>query len=200
MNKQEFLDQLRTDLSGLPQKDVEERVTFYCEIVDDRMEEGLSEEEAVAAVGSVEQIVSQAIADTPFAKIAMERIKPKRQMTAWEILLIVLGSPIWLALGISAVAVIFSIYVALWAVILALWAVFGSLFGSSLGALVSGIVLACTKNRIAGIPMIAAAIILTGLSIFAYYGCKAATKAILLLTKKIGVWIKNRFIRKEKLR
>ena len=197
MNKQEFLDQLRTDLSGLPQKDVEERVTFYCEIVDDRMEEGLSEEEAVSAVGSVKEIVSQIIADTPFTKIAKERIKPRRQMNAWEIVLIALGSPIWLVLGIPSVVVVLSIYVSLWAIIVSLWAVFASLLGCSLGAIVSGIVLACTGNAHAGVALIAGGIVCAGLSVFMFHGCKAATKGIQLLTKRIGVWIKNLFIRKE---
>ena len=52
MNKQEFLSRLRKQLRGL--EDREERVTFYSEMIDDRMEDGLSEEEAVAAVGSLE--------------------------------------------------------------------------------------------------------------------------------------------------
>ena len=45
MRKQEFLAQLRKALSGLPQDEIEERLTFYGEMIDDRMEEGLSEEE-----------------------------------------------------------------------------------------------------------------------------------------------------------
>ena len=49
MNKQEFLSLLRRELSGLPQGDIEERVGFYAEMIDDRMEEGLTEEEAVEA-------------------------------------------------------------------------------------------------------------------------------------------------------
>ena len=52
MNKQEFLSRLRKQLKGL--EDKEERITFYSEMIDDRMEEGLSEEEAVAAVGSLD--------------------------------------------------------------------------------------------------------------------------------------------------
>ena len=50
MNKQEFLAQLRKQLSGLPLKDAEDRITFYSEMIDDRMEEGLSEPEAVSAI------------------------------------------------------------------------------------------------------------------------------------------------------
>ena len=51
MRKQEFLVQLRKGLSGLPQDEIEERLTFYEEMLDDRIEEGLSEEQAVLAVG-----------------------------------------------------------------------------------------------------------------------------------------------------
>ena len=80
MNKQEFLAELQKGLSGLPQEDRDERLTFYGEMLDDRMEEGLSEEEAVAAVGSVEEIVRQTAADIPLAKIARERIRPKRRL------------------------------------------------------------------------------------------------------------------------
>ena len=45
MTKKEFLSGLRKKLSGLPQEDSEERLNFYSEIIDDRVEEGLSEEE-----------------------------------------------------------------------------------------------------------------------------------------------------------
>lgn len=78
MKKQEFLSALKSGLSGLPRQDVEDRLNFYSEIIDDRMEEGLSEEEAVSAVGSVDEIVAQTVTEIPLAKIAKERIIPKR--------------------------------------------------------------------------------------------------------------------------
>lgn len=59
MTKQEFLAELRRGLSGLPQNDIEERLNFYSEMIDDRMEEGLSEQEAVDGIGSVDSVVSQ---------------------------------------------------------------------------------------------------------------------------------------------
>ena len=45
MGKQEFLEQLRKQFSSLPQADIEEQLSFYSEMIDDRMEEGLSEED-----------------------------------------------------------------------------------------------------------------------------------------------------------
>ena len=72
------------ELSGLPQDDVEERLSFYGEMIEDWIEEGLSEAEAVAAMGDVAEIVRQTVADTSLVKIAKERIRPKRHLKGWE--------------------------------------------------------------------------------------------------------------------
>ena len=198
MSKQEFLTQLRKGLSGLPQGDIEERLAFYSEMIDDQMEEGLSEEEAVSAVGAVDEIVTQVVAETPLAKIAKERIKSKRRISAGEIVLLVLGSPIWLSLVIAAFAVILSLYISLWAVIVSLWAVFVSLAAGFIGGVLSCIIFAIGGNVASGIAMLAAGIVCAGLSILMFYGCKVVTKGILLLTKKMAIWIKNCFIKKGK--
>ena len=198
MSKQEFLTQLRKGLSGLPQGDIEERLAFYSEMIDDQMEEGLSEEEAVSAVGTVDEIVKQAVAETPLAKIAKERIKSKRRISAGEIVLLILGSPIWLSLVIAAFAVILSLYISLWAVIVSLWAVFVSLAAGFIGGVLSCIIFAIGGNVASGIAMLAAGIVCAGLSILMFYGCKVVTKGILLLTKKMAIWIKNCFIKKGK--
>ena len=197
MGKQEFLENLRKGLSGLPQEDIEERLSFYGEMIDDRMEEGVSEEEAVAAVGTVEEIVAQTVADIPLAKLAKERIKPKRRLRAGEILLLVLGSPLWIALGIAAAAVIASLYIVLWAVVVSLWAVFGSLAGCAVGGLLAGGVFTTGAHDASAVAMLASGLICSGLAIFMFYGAKAATKGAAVLTRKLALRIKNGFIRKE---
>ena len=199
MNKQEFLTQLRKGLSGLPQNDIDERIVFYSEMIDDRIEEGLFEEEAVAQVGSVDEIVAQIIAETPFTKIAKERIKPKRQLKTWEIVLLALGSPIWFSLAIAAISVVFSLYVSLWSVVISFWAVFVSLAACSVGGLVASAILAIFGKGLAGVAMFSAGLICGGLSIFTFFGCKAATKGVIILTEKIAVGIKNCFIKKEEV-
>ena len=198
MSKQEFLEQLRKGLSGLPKTDIEERLTFYSEMIDERIEEGLSEDQAVEAVDSVDEIIAQIIVvDTPFLKIAKERIKPKRRLNKWEIILLALGSPIWLSLGIATIAVILSIYASLWSIIISLWSVFVSLAACSVSGIITCIFFAITGKCYTGIAMLAAGIVCAGLSIIMFYGCKITTKGIIILTKKIAVWIKNCFIKKE---
>lgn len=67
MTKHEFLSRLRDLLTGLSHEDIEGSVDFYGEIIDDIVESGASEEEAVAALGSAEEVAanirSQASAD-----------------------------------------------------------------------------------------------------------------------------------------
>ena len=63
MTKQEFSDALRKALTNLPPEDLERSIDFYQEMIDDRMEDGISEEEAVAAIGSVAEVSQQILAE-----------------------------------------------------------------------------------------------------------------------------------------
>lgn len=197
MNKQEFLARLREGLSGLPQDDVEERLAFYSEMIDDRMEEGLSEEAAVAEIGPIETIVSQTISDIPITKLVREKVRPNRKMRGWEIALLILGFPLWFPLLITALALIFTLYVVIWSVIISLWAVEASFIVGAIGGLAAGVLLTCQGDVTEGLLMIAASVVLAGLSVFLFFGCLAATKGAVWLTKKIALWIKSLFIRKE---
>ena len=196
MNKQEFLGQLSKELLGLPQDEIDEQLEFYSEMIEDRKEEGLSEEEAIAAVGTAQEIVTQEVNETPFVKIAKEGIRPKRMLNVGEILLLALGSPIWLSLAVVAFAVILSLYISLWPLIVSLWLVFVSLVACSVGGMITCIIFALSGRIATGIAMLAAGIVCAGLSIFMFYGCKEATKGIVVLTKKIAHFIKKSFIKK----
>lgn len=187
MNKQEFLKKLRKQLSHLPKKELDERLNFYSEMIEDHMEEGLSEEDAVSAVGSVEEIVMQAAADTP---------KTNRKMGAGTLLLLILGSPIWLSLGIAAFAVMFSLYVSLWSVVISLWAVFAMFAACSVVGALACVIFTAGGNGASGIAVFAAGLVCAGLSILLFYGCRAAAKGTLTLTKKLAGWF-GRFIRRK---
>ena len=198
MRKQEFLKALKKKLSGLPKDEAEERISFYAEMIDDRIEEGLSEEEAVSQVGSVDEIVSQVIADIPFSKIAKERIKPKRRLEIWEIVLLVLGSPIWLSIAIALFAVVASVGgAALLSLLVSVWAVFASLVGCAFGGLIVAIVLICQGSGLEGLAALGISIACAGFSILLFWGGMAATKGIVWLWKHLVLWVKMLFVKKE---
>ena len=133
MTKNEFLDELRSRLSDIPEKDIDDRLGFYGEIIDDRMEEGKSEEDAVNEIGSIDEIAAGIIAETKGSDKAKKEKKSEKKLKTWEIILLAVGSPIWGALAISAAAVVFSLWASLWAVIASIWAAFGAFVGGSVG-------------------------------------------------------------------
>ena len=198
MTKQELMSELRKKLSGLPKRDIEERLSFYSEMIDDRMEEGYTEREAVRAIGSADEIAAQIIRDIPLTKIAKERIKPQRGLRAWEILLLILGSPVWLSLAIAAFAIILSLYAVLWSLVVSVWAVFVSLVACSLGGVFAGIVFATHGNGFIGVATLAASIVCAGIGILLFFACKAATKGTVSITAMIGLGIKRLFVGKER--
>ncbi len=177
MNKQEFMTKLRKGLCGLSQKEKKEHLAFYSEMIDDRIEDGLSEEVAVSEIGNIEDIITQ-----------IKTTTPKKKKNAGVIVLLILGFPVWGSLLIATAAVALSLYVAWWVVLIALWAVFGTLLGCALGGIVGGIILSCYGNYSSGLALVGAGLVCAGLGIFLFYGCKAATKATLRLTKK---WIQG---------
>lgn len=197
MTKLQFMMSLQDRLTGLPRDEQEQRLEFYSEMIDDRIEEGMTEAEAVAAIGSVEDIVAQIIAETPLVKIAKEKMRPKRRLKTWEILLLALGCPLWLPLLAAAGAVILAVYASAWSVIVSVWAAFGALIAGAVAGLVAGIALACISYVPFGMVMLAAGMVCAGISILMFYGCKVATKGILILTKKFAVWLKSRWMKKE---
>lgn len=198
MLKQEFLSALREKLSGLPQTDIEERLTFYGEMIDDRMEEGLSEEQAVKAIGPVDEVVSQIVAETPLTRIVKEKIKPKRKMRAWEIVLLILGFPLWFPLAITAIVLVLVFYIVLWVLVICLWAIEVALWVSALACLVGAVGLFITGQPVPAFGALGAALIVTSLSIFLFFACKAATIGTAKLAEKIIHGIKRLFVGKEK--
>ena len=197
MDKQEFLMRLREGLSGLPQEDIEERAAFYSEMIDDRIEDGLSEEEAVAGIGAVDGITAQIIAQTPLTKLVKEKVRPKRKLKAWEIVLLAVGFPIWGSLLIAAAAVALSLYITLWALVISLWAVELSLFVSALGGVIGALALFVNGNAPLGLALLGTGLVCAGLAVFLFYGCTAASKGTVLLAKKIVSAIKSAFMKKE---
>ena len=63
MTRAEFLNSLYRRLGNLDKEQAEQHLTYYAEMLMDRMEEGMSEEEAVASMEDVETIASRILQD-----------------------------------------------------------------------------------------------------------------------------------------
>ena len=199
MTKQEFLLQLNRALAGLPQEEIEERLTFYSEMIDDRIEEGLSEEEVVAGIGSPHDVAEQIKAD--FAPTDKENNKEKKK-DKWhwgplEILLVILAAPFILSVGSGVLGTATSVYASVWATVISLWACVVALWGVALGGVIYGFSMILTGALIPGLAAIALAIFSAGFSIFMFFTAHLAGKWTVILTKKFFVWLIGKFKGKE---
>ena len=194
MTRNEFLQALRHRLAGMPKADLEDRISFYNEMIDDRIDEGLSEAEAIAALGSVDSVIAQVIASVPLRHLVREKISTTRKPSGMGIALIALGSPLWLALAISAFAVVLSLFVTLWAVVACLWVSDIALAASLLGGVGLGAVLLFTSSASMAVAMIGVGLVGGGLSILFFFGAKYATIGAAKLTRLSAIGIKKLFI------
>ena len=90
MTKQEYLSAIRGKIRKMPADDINKFMDYYSEMIDDRMEDGLSEEDAVADMDAPDDVVDQILADMPLTKLVKEKIKPSHRLKAWEIILLIL--------------------------------------------------------------------------------------------------------------
>lgn len=197
MNKEEFLAALRSGLRGLPQEDIDERLAFYEEMINDRIEDGVSEEEAVAGIGSVDDVISQILADVPVGVLVKEKMKNKRRIKGWEIVLLVLGFPLWFPLVIAGAAVAFALYVVVWALVIALWAIELAFAVSVTAGIIMAVVYFAEGYVIPGVAMVGATICCAGFAILMFLGALYASKGVVKLTGKAMMGLKRKLVGKE---
>ena len=119
-------------------------------------------------------------------------------MRAWEIVLLSLGSPLWIVLLAAAFIILLSVYIVIWAVAGSLWAVPVSFAGVTVGGIAVGVVSMASGNALLGITLLGAAIACAGLAIFAGFGCFHLTRLAVYLSKVIAKGVISLFRRKEK--
>lgn len=127
MTRDEFLNRLGELLACLPADQVKETQEFYAEAIADRMEDGMTEAEAVAAMGTA---------------------------LLWA--LAIVGSPVWIPLLLAFVAVAAAVYICIWVLALCVWIVAAAFGGAGLVGLlfaVDGIIIGHVPYVLASMGM-----------------------------------------------
>lgn len=194
MNKQQFLTEISGRLKGIPEQDIKKSLDYYSEMIADRMEDGLAEDDAVSAVGSVEEIVSQILSESVPSNIP----KARRTSKIWEIVLLILGSPVWLPIILALAIIILSVYIVIWSVIITLYAADLSLAAGGILGVASAFMLIFSGFTVQAVLLFGTGLILAGLSILLFFGFNIITKYTVVLSKKILLFISNRISGKEK--
>lgn len=196
MNKAEFTEQLKAALKGLSEEDLKKSVDYYEEMIDDRMEDGIPEEEAINGLGSIDEIKNKILKEIPIVNIVKEKIKPKRGLAGWEIALLVIGSPVWVPIALSLIITGLSIYMTFWIIILSLYVTDLSLFLSGILGIVAAFMQ--TNGFATGLFLSGIGITLTGVSVLLFFGFNQITKWMFILSKKFVLWLKKLFVGEKK--
>ena len=193
MNKTEFLDALRHALGKLPSYEVEQSIAFYAEMIDDRIEDGMSEQEAVAALGSVHAIAAQIVAETP--PIPKAIAKANTGSRTLNVVLLVVFSPIWVPVALALVMAALMVYLSIWMVVVALWAVVAMLLLCAPIGVFGLAWCAATGFPLSGIWVFGCGLAGAGLGLFSWFGVLAASKGLVNLTHSFARWVKGLFIK-----
>ena len=192
MKKAEFLDILRKELAGLPKDDLQSRMSFYEEAIADRMDEGKSEEEAIADLGSIDEIVKQIAEDTSLVKLVKEKTRPRRRLRVLEIILLILGFPLWFPLLMVGLVLLLVGYLLIWVLVLVTYTVEVSLSVAGIGSIIC--FFGYLTNGEMNLMSLGSGLSAIGAAILFVFACIWATKGTLKLSKAI----KRSFMKKER--
>ena len=197
MLKIEFLKQLENRLVGIPKEDLNRTIDYYNEIISDKQEDGMSEEEAINSLGSIDEIVKDILNEIPIKKLVKEKLQLNRKLKTWEIVLLSATSIIWVPIAIVMFAVILVLYVCLWSGVISLGAVAISCLSSSFIAIIGSIDFV-TGNVCNGLFLIGIGIASLGVGVLLGILTFKFAKIMVIVCKKIILKIKSLFIRGEK--
>lgn len=196
MTKADFLRLLERALMQLSEEERRKNLEYYSELLDDMMEEGMTEAEATARLGSPNQIAQSILQEMPLGKLVSTRMKPKSGWTPLAIVLAVVGSPVWVPLLLAGVAVMLAVFVSIWALGFAAVAVVLALAVAVVAAPIIAIRTAVLTLPL-GLMLLGAGLVLLGLCVMGGLMAVELCKLLWQLTVWLAHKIKGLFIRKE---
>lgn len=136
MTRDEWVAELRGLLErrGVPASEVADALEYYAEAIDDRVELGLSERQALEEIGSPAQACDAVAETVPVAKRAVAAATATRERKALIGVLLLVSAVFWVPLAFGLLGAVAGVYVTIWAAVLVVWTGVGSLLACGLGA------------------------------------------------------------------
>ena len=198
MTKQLFLNELSAALHGLPREERYRTLRYYDELIDDRMEDGQSEEEAVSGLGEPEQVAREILGEEEPA------VSTGTGRKVWLIVLLVLGFPLWGSLLLAAAILLLCVYLCLFlpAFVLGVLAL-ASLAGAVVGVAGTPFLILdvglFTGGLPAGLFQLGLSVALLGLAVLSALGFYFTGKATVKAGRAIWRWIRRSFSKKGRV-
>lgn len=175
MTKTEFLKQLKKKLRMLPEQERQRVLDYYNELIEDEMEEGHSEADAVSRRGSIadiaEQTLREYVRDHGTAEKGTEGNVLPRSGFGKRLTITIISFPLWLPLYATG------------------WSVLVSLFAAALSCVLAGIVrlipslLIATTDGAAGWFQVGICITALGFGVLLAFGSWELTRLWLKMSR-----------------
>lgn len=199
MNKEEYLSKLREELTEIAISNVEGRIEYYSEMIDDRIEDGMTEEEAVDSMESIESIVETSKLEKPVPVLVKEKVQKSREEAEkkghgvlWMILAII-GFPIWLPLLCVIGCILLTLYILLWTVVIVCYSVEFAFGVSALACLVVPFLLMFAGISLPSVIIcLGGALLFGGLTVLLWKPIVALTKAAISMFAGLIKSFKNK--------
>lgn len=185
MNKHEFFGLLFRRLNKLPQSEIQKTVDYYNEIICDRMEDGMTEEEAVAALGNIDEIISNVMYEQPIQnliKASVTGTEDKKHMNIGWLILLIVGSPIWLSLTLAFLSVMLAVYIVVWTMVFVVYVTSASFAIAGVTSVIGGLIFFAFYPAPTAICTIGIGFVCAALAIFIGISCKYVTKGAVKFT------------------
>lgn len=193
MTKQLFLNELSAALHGLSREERYRTLSYYDELIDDRVEDGQSEEEAVESLGSPEQIAREILGEEEPAPSTSKGRK------VWLIVLLVLGFPLWGSLLLTAAILLLCVYICLFLPVFLLGVMALAFLASALIGVVGTPFLIVDVGLPAGLFQLGMSVALLGLAVLSALGFYFTGKATVKAGRAIWRGIRRSFSKKGRV-
>jgi len=183
MLKPEFINTLSSHLHYLPPLERDRAIEYYCELISDKVENGMAEEDVIAEFGNISQLANTILEENNFS--------PPKKKSKWEeykvliIILLVLGSPVLFGLAMGALGILIGLIATVFSLGIALISMCFAFGVSGIVALITSFMLLPT-NPSAGIFQMGTGLILIGSSVLLTIGCVYLVKLLIKLIKYIS--------------
>ena len=166
-------------------------------MIEDKIEDGMTEENAVSELETPAEIAKKVLSETSISKLVKAKLKPSRELKGWEIALLVLGAPLWLPLIIAFAAVLLTVYAVIWSVIISLYCIDLSFAVCVLGGTAQGIIFAFGGNVVPSVFYFGASIACFGIAVLLFFAFGRISGALVSASRHLVLKTKSIFIKKE---
>lgn len=176
MTKAVFIDTLRRLLDSLNEDECNKFIAYYEEIIEDYKESGLTEQEVIEKIGSPQSIANSILSEQDLLNTSSNR-------KILNMILLILGFPLWGSLLLVVVLLILSVYIVIWCVPVTTGVSSVAFFLSSLVS-IAGSPFMMLDSLDGGIVQLGLGISLIGISILLGFITLYLSKKVICITKK----------------